>query len=111
MICEDRLCDRIDTGSVATMLALAEKHRCAGLKDACFEFLGSSTTLFAVIATEEFKCLAQSRPAIIQELIFNVIARYREKGKIVGWNPESEDSVTKIPALFPLLKISSIAHP
>lgn len=111
MICEDRLCDRIDTGSVATMLALAEKHRCAGLKDACFEFLGSSTTLFAVIETEEFKCLARSCPAITQELSFDVVARYREKGKIVGWNPESEDSVIKIPALFPLLKISSIAHP
>ncbi|CAN6270123.1 unnamed protein product [Urochloa humidicola] len=98
LLCEDRLCNHIDTGSLVTILALAEKHHCIGLKDACFEFLGSSTTLFAVTRTEEFSCLAQSYPDIIYKLlIFNAIARYREKGKFAGWSPESQDSVIKIP--------------
>ncbi|CAL5067881.1 unnamed protein product [Urochloa decumbens] len=99
ILCEDRLCHHIDTRSVVTILALAEKHHCAGLKDACFEFLCSSTTLFAVTKTKKFRCLAQSYPDIIEKLrIFNAIARYREKEKIAGWwSPESQDSVIKIP--------------
>lgn len=99
LMCEDRLCNHIDTGSVANILALAEKHHCAGLKNACFQFLvGSSTALFAVIGTKEFARLARSCPAITKELISNVAARCREKGKIVGWNPE----IPEIQYWFPI---------
>ena len=42
LICEDKLCKYIDTGSAATILALAEKHNYHGLKDACFAFLSSA---------------------------------------------------------------------
>jgi speckle-type POZ protein len=38
---EDKLCNHIDTGSVSTMLVLAEKHHCCKLKEACFTFLSS----------------------------------------------------------------------
>lgn len=93
LMCEDWLCGHIDTGSVAAILALAEKHRCAVLKKACLEFLGSSAALFAAIGTEEFENLALSCPNITKELICNVIARNKE-GKAVVWNQESnQDSV------------------
>jgi hypothetical protein len=80
LMCEDRLCSHIDTGSVATILALAEKHRCAILKKVCLEFLGSAT-LFA----------AMGLPHYHQELICNVIARNQEKGKTVGWNNQQSN--------------------
>ena len=34
LICEDRLCNHIDTASAATILTLAEQHHCGGLKEA-----------------------------------------------------------------------------
>ena len=86
LMCEDRLCDHIDTASVATIPALAEKHHCAGLKDASFEFLGTSAALSAAMKTAEFEHLTQTCPSVMKELIFNVIARDQEKGKTAGWN-------------------------
>ncbi|RLM64290.1 uncharacterized protein C2845_PM16G00320 [Panicum miliaceum] len=44
LICE-KLCKHIDTGSLATILALAEQHNCWGLKKACFRFISSPSTL------------------------------------------------------------------
>ncbi|XP_062227476.1 BTB/POZ and MATH domain-containing protein 1-like [Phragmites australis] len=73
LMCEHRLYKHIDKSSVAIILALAEKHHCCGLKEACFEFLGSSTTLLAVVETEEFEYLARSCPAIMKELIRKAI--------------------------------------
>jgi speckle-type POZ protein len=97
LMCEDWLCGHIDTGSVAAILALAEKHRSTVLKKACLEFLGSSAALFAAIGTKEFENLALSCPTITKVLICNVIARYMEKGKTVGWNNQesNQDSVIK----------------
>ncbi|KAL6638523.1 hypothetical protein ACP70R_023634 [Stipagrostis hirtigluma subsp. patula] len=39
LICEDKLCKRVDVGTVDAMLAIAEHHRCDGLKKACVDFL------------------------------------------------------------------------
>ncbi|KAF8685292.1 hypothetical protein HU200_044059 [Digitaria exilis] len=39
LMCEDKLCDGIETSSVGTLLALAEKHGCEGLKKGCLDFL------------------------------------------------------------------------
>jgi len=69
LICEDKLCKYIDVGTVATILALAEQHHCHGLKKACFHFLSSPTNLRAVMATDGFKHLQRSCPAIMEELI------------------------------------------
>uniref|UniRef100_A0A0A8Z8F4 Uncharacterized protein n=1 Tax=Arundo donax TaxID=35708 RepID=A0A0A8Z8F4_ARUDO len=69
LICEDKLCKYIDVGTVSTILALAEQHHCHGLKKACFDFLSSPTNLRAVAATEGFKHLSRSCPAIMEQLI------------------------------------------
>ena len=37
LICEDRLCDDIDAGTVGTALELVERHGCQGLKKACLD--------------------------------------------------------------------------
>jgi speckle-type POZ protein len=95
LMCEDNLCSHIDTGSVAAILALAEKHHCAVLKKACLEFLGSAA-LFAAMGTKEFESLALSCPTITKELICNVIARNKEKGKTVGWNSQESNQDTVI---------------
>jgi speckle-type POZ protein len=69
LICEDKLCKYIDVGTVATILTLAEQHHCHGLKKVCFDFLSSPTNLRAVVATDGFKHLSRSCPAIMEELI------------------------------------------
>ncbi|PUZ38997.1 hypothetical protein GQ55_9G242400 [Panicum hallii var. hallii] len=69
MICEDRLCRHIDVSTVATTLALAEQHRCQGLKEACYEFLKSPKTLDAVMATDGFQHLVKSCPSALFELM------------------------------------------
>jgi len=86
LMCEDRLCGHIGTASVATILALAKKHHCPSLKQACFEFLGSFVALSKVIGTKQFEYLELSWPNVMNELICNVIARYEEKKQIVGCN-------------------------
>uniref|UniRef100_A0A0A8XYP7 Uncharacterized protein n=1 Tax=Arundo donax TaxID=35708 RepID=A0A0A8XYP7_ARUDO len=75
LICEDKLCRHIDTASAATILALAEQHRCHVLKESCFQFLSTPLTLNAVIATDGFDHLSRSCPSILKELMSNIAAR------------------------------------
>ncbi|KAL6643083.1 hypothetical protein ACP70R_021264 [Stipagrostis hirtigluma subsp. patula] len=75
LICEDKLCKHIDTGSAATILALAEQHHCHGLKEACFQFLGSSGTLNAVVKTDGFGYLARNCTSVLKELMSKVFPR------------------------------------
>jgi speckle-type POZ protein len=77
LICEDILCKHIDVSTVATTLALADQHRCQGLKEACFQFLKKSPgSLNAVMATDGFDHLANSCPAIIKELMSRLAATH-----------------------------------
>ncbi|XP_047080178.1 BTB/POZ and MATH domain-containing protein 1-like [Lolium rigidum] len=69
LICEERLCEYIDVGSAATILALAEQHHCEGLKKACFSFLSPPAILRAVMATKGFQHLIWSCPSIVVELM------------------------------------------
>ncbi|CAL4933442.1 unnamed protein product [Urochloa decumbens] len=55
LVCESKLCEYIDVGTAATILTLAEQHRCNGLKKACFNFLGDPAKLTAVMASDGFK--------------------------------------------------------
>nr|CAB3494678.1 unnamed protein product [Digitaria exilis] len=75
LICEERLCRYIDVSTVATSLALAEQHRCQGLKKACFEFLKSPKTLDEVMATDGFQHLAKSSPSALFELMSKLAER------------------------------------
>ncbi|KAJ1257087.1 hypothetical protein BS78_K222500 [Paspalum vaginatum] len=67
LICEHRLCSCIEASTLATILALAEQHRCHGLKKACFNFLTSPVNLKAVLAIDGFEYL--NTPTVIKELV------------------------------------------
>uniref|UniRef100_A0A0E0M7U9 BTB domain-containing protein n=1 Tax=Oryza punctata TaxID=4537 RepID=A0A0E0M7U9_ORYPU len=69
LICEDRLCRYIGIGTVMDILALADQHRCKGLKKACFDFLRSPANLSAVLAGDGFEHLSRSCPSLVNELI------------------------------------------
>jgi speckle-type POZ protein len=75
LICKDNLCAHIDTGSVVSILVLAEQHHCHGLKKACFQFLSSPVSLNAAMATEGFEHLTRSCPDVLKELMSNITAR------------------------------------
>ncbi|OEL25584.1 BTB/POZ and MATH domain-containing protein 3 [Dichanthelium oligosanthes] len=100
LMCEDRLLKHIDTDSAATILALAEQHCCPGLKEACFEFLGSSTALLAVIETEGFEYLAESCPNVMEdELISILLFRSLEKVNVssgINCNLESARATGRV---------------
>jgi speckle-type POZ protein len=69
LVCEEKLCEYIDVGTVATILVLAEQHHCDGLKMACFNFLSSPAHLRAVVATDGFQHLYKSCPSLVTKLI------------------------------------------
>nr|CAB3487108.1 unnamed protein product [Digitaria exilis] len=81
LICEYSLCNHIKTGSVATMLELADRYHCPRLKEACFEFVRSSKVLLDVTETEEFKSLAQSAPAMAKEPAYDM---HRQIGNLMS---------------------------
>jgi speckle-type POZ protein len=74
LICEDRLSRHIDVASAATILAIAEQHNCRGLKEACFKFLSTSTTLNAFMQTEGFEYLTRNFPCALKELMSKVVS-------------------------------------
>jgi speckle-type POZ protein len=69
LICEEKLCEYIDVGTFATIMALAEQHHCDGLKKACFDFLSSPAHRRAIVATDGFQHLYKSCPSFVTELI------------------------------------------
>jgi speckle-type POZ protein len=68
LVCEEKLCKRIDVNKVGTILALDEHHYCDGLKKACFHFPSSPQNMKAAAATDCFQDLS-SCPSVIIELI------------------------------------------
>jgi speckle-type POZ protein len=72
LICEDKLCNYISTGTAPTSLALAEQHGCKGLKEACFSFLKAPSNLKAAMANEGFDHLMSSCPSVVKELLAKV---------------------------------------
>ncbi|KAJ1265826.1 hypothetical protein BS78_08G104000 [Paspalum vaginatum] len=69
LMCEEMLCKRIDVGTVADTLVVAERHGCRGLKAACVEFLSCPGNLKAAMATEGFEKLKSDCPALLAELV------------------------------------------
>ncbi|RLN15467.1 hypothetical protein C2845_PM02G13440 [Panicum miliaceum] len=70
LICEQELCDNcISTSTVANILALAEQHRCRGLKQACLDFLNSPANLQEVMVVDGLDHLISSWPSVLKELI------------------------------------------
>ncbi|KAL6654204.1 hypothetical protein ACP70R_007669 [Stipagrostis hirtigluma subsp. patula] len=73
LMCEDKLCNYVDTSNVETILALSEQHGCHGLKEACFEFLMSGSNLKEAMATDGFDHLTKSCPSVLKELLAKVV--------------------------------------
>ncbi|KQJ87834.2 hypothetical protein BRADI_4g13798v3 [Brachypodium distachyon] len=69
MACEEKLCRHIDETTVATMLALAERHGCRVLKEACFNFLTLRGNLKAVVASDGYGHPKSVCPSILEELV------------------------------------------
>jgi speckle-type POZ protein len=73
-ICEEALCKHISMTSVANTLALAERHGCPALEEACMHFISSPGNLVPVFATDGFEQLKKSRPPPLFELMAKNIA-------------------------------------
>ncbi|XP_051202042.1 BTB/POZ and MATH domain-containing protein 2-like [Lolium perenne] len=52
LMCEEALCRHIGMGSVASTLALAERHRCPVLREACMRFLSCAGNLETIMAMQ-----------------------------------------------------------
>ncbi|TVU31089.1 hypothetical protein EJB05_22758, partial [Eragrostis curvula] len=76
LICEDKLCKHIDKDSAPTILALAKKHNCHALKEACLEFIQSSANLDAVMETAGVEYLTRSCPRVLKQLTSKVVPRW-----------------------------------
>ncbi|CAM0870906.1 unnamed protein product [Alopecurus aequalis] len=72
VICEGKLCQRMDVQTVATTLALAEQHHSVELKNACLGYMSSQEVLRAVKKTDGFKRLTQSCPSIVMDIVEKV---------------------------------------
>lgn len=73
LICEEKLCNHIDSTMVATSLALAEQHGFHHLKKACLQFLASPSNFKAMVASDGFEHLASSCPYVVKELIDGIL--------------------------------------
>ncbi|KAL6662104.1 hypothetical protein ACP70R_001488 [Stipagrostis hirtigluma subsp. patula] len=68
LICESVLCKRLNLGSVAATLAIADQHHCSQLKDACIRFINSSSRIGDVVASHGYAHLKRSCPDVIAEI-------------------------------------------
>nr|XP_051184965.1 BTB/POZ and MATH domain-containing protein 2-like [Lolium perenne] len=77
LLCEEQLSEHIDIMTVMTILALAEQHRCCGLKEACLQFLQilSPTRLQNLLATQGWDHIAENYPAVVNQLIFKLASK------------------------------------
>ncbi|KAL6654207.1 hypothetical protein ACP70R_007672 [Stipagrostis hirtigluma subsp. patula] len=71
LICEDKLCNFLETSTVASTLTLAEQHGCVGLKKACLKFLKSPSNLKVALETDGFDHLVHICPSLVKELLAN----------------------------------------
>ncbi|XP_062196532.1 BTB/POZ and MATH domain-containing protein 1-like [Phragmites australis] len=68
LICESILCKRLGVESVATTLALADRHHCSQLKDICIQFIISSNSMDEMMASQGYVDLKTTCPAVTVEI-------------------------------------------
>ncbi|RLN05176.1 BTB/POZ and MATH domain-containing protein 2-like [Panicum miliaceum] len=61
-LCEAKLCDLVDAGSLVRMLVFAEERHCDMLKDACVELMASSDGMAKVVAKPRVRAAAEYPP-------------------------------------------------
>ncbi|GJN36687.1 hypothetical protein PR202_gb25570 [Eleusine coracana subsp. coracana] len=64
LICQSILCEGLEVQNVATMMALADQHHCDVVKEACIEFI-SSSTMDDIVASQGFVELKRNCPAVL----------------------------------------------
>ncbi|CAO2043804.1 unnamed protein product [Urochloa humidicola] len=74
VMCEARLRGWIDVQSVATTLALAERHQCEKLRHDCLMFLAWPDVLRAAMKTEEFGHLMASYPSVAGDILEKAVS-------------------------------------
>ncbi|XP_048540084.1 BTB/POZ and MATH domain-containing protein 2-like [Triticum urartu] len=74
-ICEKQLSELIGVRSVTSTLAMAERHHCRGLKEACIKFIlvQSPSCLQTIMATDGWEHIIATYPSVLNELIAEVI--------------------------------------
>ena len=66
----------IAVDAAATTLAMAEQHNCSHLKAKCVEFIISTPAILdAVVATEGYKHLETSCPAVLTSIVLSMRGR------------------------------------
>uniref|UniRef100_A0A453LGC8 BTB domain-containing protein n=1 Tax=Aegilops tauschii subsp. strangulata TaxID=200361 RepID=A0A453LGC8_AEGTS len=80
LICEKQLSEHISVSSVTSTLALAEKHHCCGLKEACLKFIQvqSPSCLQTVMATSGWDHIAVTYPWVVKEFIAKLASNQRK---------------------------------
>ncbi|KAK1678228.1 hypothetical protein QYE76_039076 [Lolium multiflorum] len=68
-ICEKALLPSVCLSSVADTLALAERHHCPELRDACMRFLSSCDNIVALAETDGFEKMKKDCPSALLELL------------------------------------------
>ncbi|KAL6659078.1 hypothetical protein ACP70R_003118 [Stipagrostis hirtigluma subsp. patula] len=71
LICQSMLCEDLGVQNVATTLALADQHHCDMLKDACIEFI-SSSTVDDIVATQGFLDLKKNCPSVLVDAFVKI---------------------------------------
>ncbi|XP_047048832.1 BTB/POZ and MATH domain-containing protein 2-like [Lolium rigidum] len=71
VVCQSILSEKIDVQTVATTLALADQHNCHMLKDACLEFINSST-MDDVASTQGFLDLKKTCPSVLVDVLLKM---------------------------------------
>ncbi|KAK9123887.1 hypothetical protein Sjap_013489 [Stephania japonica] len=95
-LCEAKLCEEVSAETVATTLALAEQHHCMLLKAVCLKFAAAPGNLAAVMQSEGFKYLEETRASLLSELLETIavvdddpslpLSRKRSSSSNIGLN-------------------------
>ncbi|XP_044327794.1 BTB/POZ and MATH domain-containing protein 2 [Triticum aestivum] len=74
-ICADALRRRIRMSSVGTTLALAERHSCPELREACMQYISFPGNLKALMATDGFEQMKTDCSSALLELVLKQMVR------------------------------------
>lgn len=95
-ICEQRLCETVEAGTVATTLALAEQNNARELKRVCLEFV--SKHLQAVMASDGYHYMIDACPQLQAELLAVIAAAppslHRSRTHLGAPHPRADESST-----------------
>ncbi|XP_037480850.1 BTB/POZ and MATH domain-containing protein 2-like [Triticum dicoccoides] len=69
LLCQNKLRECIDVGTVADILGLADQHYCPALKEACLEFLKIPRNLEKVLMVDGLDHIVQTCPSLVKELL------------------------------------------